>query len=93
MASPSVLSGLGDTGERYVPGAGEGDWKASRPNVIFPMPLAIPLTVALRVPGGVVWLCGREPDSLPIIARFDSLEDTDGVDVSGGLAAEIDDRS
>lgn len=61
---------------------------------IFFIPLAISLTVELRVVGisfgELIWLRREYVGSLPVVGRLDSLEDADGVYAPDGFTEDTD---
>ena len=61
---------------------------------MFFIPLAISLTVELRVVGisfgELIWLRREYVDSLPVVGRLDSLEDADGVYAPDGFTEDTD---
>ena len=68
--------------------------EGSGPKAMFFIPLAISLTVELRVVGisfgELIRLRGEYVGSLPVVGRLDSLEDADGVCAPDGLTEDTD---
>ena len=94
MVPGLVLFGFGDPGWRCGVEGGGVLCEGSGPKAMFLIPLAISLTVELRVVGisfGELIRLGREyVDSLPVVGRLDSLEDADGVCTPDGLMEDTD---
>ena len=94
MAPELVLFGFGDSGWRCGVEGGGVLCEGSGLKAMFFIPLAISLTVELRVVGisfgELIWLRREYVDSLPVVGRLDSLEDADGVYAPDGFTEDTD---